>query len=253
MKRITKIRNYQMSHGLHLQFFVALLTLIKKFDFVMQKIGILFNILHECIEKEDLSYKIVHKSDISELKAEKDRSRDDMVAAMKNILKSALLHFDEDVRNAARRLKIVFDTYDKPTPIIKLPYDVETAAINNLIQEFEDKYASDIQLTGLTDWIKELAVRNKDFEQLALSYNEQLSEKTTLRPKETRQATDNAYKDIITVIEGLIVLEMKEKDLKEETESAYYPFVSELNNLIAHYNIQVAQHLGRLEAKKEKE
>jgi hypothetical protein len=241
-----------MSNGLHLQFFVALVDLIKKFPFIASKIGVLFDILRECIEKEDISYKVIRKSNISELKAEKDRSRDDIVVAIKNMLKSVLLHFDEKVRDAARRLKIVFDTYDKPTPIIKLPYDAETIAINNLVHDFENKYAADIQLTGLTEWVRELAVRNNDFIQLTVSYNEQLSEKTPLRPKETRQATDDAYKDIVTAIEGLIVLEMKEKSLKDETLSEYYPFVVELNNLITHYNNQIAQHLGRIHAEKEK-
>jgi hypothetical protein len=253
MKRVIKIRNYQMLHGSHLQFFVTFVALVKKFGFIMQKIGVLFDILCACVEKEDISYKVIHKSSISELKTEKDRARDDIVAAIKNILKSMLLHFDENVREAAKRLKIVLDTYDKPTPIIKLPYDIETAAINNLLQEFENKYAADVQLTGLTEWVKELTVRNKDFEQLTMSYNEQVTEKTTLRPKETRQATDDAYKDIITAIEGLMVLEIKEKNLKEDSESEYYPFVSELNNLIIHYNNQVAQHLGRIHAEKEKE
>ncbi|MDR2408508.1 MAG: DUF6261 family protein [Bacteroidales bacterium] len=253
MKKIIKVRIYQMSNGLHLQFFIALVDLIMKFEFIMQKIGVLLNILRACVEREDISYKVVRKSDLSELKADKDRARDDIVAAIKNMLKSLLLHFDENAREAARRIKIVFDAYDKPTPIINLPYDVETVAINNLVQELENKYADDIQLTGLTDWVKELAVRNNDFDLLTKSYNEQLAEKTTLRPKETRQATDNAYKDIVTAIEGFIVMEMKENNLKDETESEYYPFLSELNNLITHYNNQLAQHLGRLEAKNKKE
>lgn len=253
MKKINTIRSYQMTHGLHLQFFVALIILIKKFEFITLKIGVLLDLLRACVEKEDLSYKIVHKSDISKLKAEKDQSRDDMVAGIKNALKAALYHFDKNVREAARRLKIVFDHYDKPKPIIDLPYDIETVTIKNLVQEFENKYAADIQLTGLTEWIKELNVRNNDFEQLSLSYNKQLSEKVTLRPKETRLETDNTYKDIITVIEGLIILELNEKALKDETESEYYPFVKELNVLIAHYNDQVARHLGRIHAEKEKE
>ncbi|MDR0604932.1 MAG: DUF6261 family protein, partial [Bacteroidales bacterium] len=253
MKIISSLKNYRMPHGLHLQFFVAFITLVKKFEVLIPKLGVLFDMLQEYVEKEDTSYKVVRKSDISEQKAEKDRLRDDIVVAIKNMLKSFLFHFDERVRDAAKRVKIIFDNYNKPTPIIKLPYDAETIAINNFIQELENKYAADIQLLGLTDWINELTVRNAAFEQLTISYNEQLSEKTPLRPKETRQATDDAYKDIITVIEGTVVLEMKEKGLKDITESEYYPFISELNNLITHYNIQIARHIGRLLAEKEKE
>jgi hypothetical protein len=244
MKRITKIKNYLMPNDLHLQFFTAFLAMVTRYDLIIRKLGILLDTLRTCVEKEEISYKVIRKSDLSELKAESDRRRDDIVAGIKNLLKSLLYHFDENVRKAVRRLKILFDTYDKPTPIINLPYDAETAAINNMIQELEGKYADDVEIAGLTSWLKELAIRNKVFEQLAADHNIELSEKTPFRPKDTRQETDQAYKIIVTALDGLVAL---------EGETEYAPFLSELNTLIKHYNDQVAQHLGHLQAEKERE
>jgi hypothetical protein len=77
-----------------------------------------------------------------------------------------------------------------------------------------------------------------------MDYNEKLSGKTPLRPKDARRETDEAYKNMIETLDGLIHLEGIEE---------YAGFVSELNILIKHYNDQVALHLGRIQAAKERE
>jgi hypothetical protein len=243
MIRIEKVRNYRLSNALHLQFFVALINLIKKHNSEALKITALFLLLRACIEREELCHKIIHKSDLSVMKANKDHLRDNIVAGMKNQLISDLLHFDPLVGEAAYRLMLVFNTYNKPTPIINLPYDAETAAINNMLNEFEGKYLADLKITGLDAWANELRIRNDAFDQVAIAYNEQQSEKPPFLPKEVRRETDAVYKDIVLVISAAIVT---------EGDAAYVPFVTELNTLIKHYNDLLMQHLGRVQAKKEK-
>lgn len=249
--KVEKSRIYQYTNALHLQFFVALLSLIRKFGADILKIGGLFDRICACVEQEEDCYKIVRKSDISALKADSDRARDDIVAGIKKLLDGALLHFDVNVKQAAYRLKIVFDTYNQPTPILALPYDAETVSINNLLQEWENNYSSDLEITGLLPWVYELKERNNTFDELTRRYSQQLAEKTTLRPKDARSETDAYFKQIILVINANIITE-EIADNKEE-ESVFAPFVSELNVLIKHYNDLLAQHIGRLEAKKEKD
>jgi hypothetical protein len=114
-----------------------------------------------------------------------------------------------------------------------------------MLQELEsEKYASDVDITGLTEWLTELRSRNNAFNQLAIAYNEQQSEKPLFQPKNARKETDAAYKNIVYVINALIIM---------EGEEAYSPFVIELNTLIKHYNDLLMQHLGRVHAKKERE
>jgi hypothetical protein len=253
MLKIEKTKNYQYTNALHLQFFIALVTLIKKFGVNILKIGALFDKICSAIEKEESAYKVIRKSDISNLKAESDHVRDDIVVGIKKLLESALHHFDAAIREAAYRLKIVFDTYDNPTPLIHLSYDAETLSINNMLQEWENKYMADLEILGLITWVKELRDRNNAFDELTKRYSEQLAEKTPLRPKEVRRETDELYKQIILVINANIIMETEENEnVKNDGESAFAPFVNELNVLIKHYNDLLAQHLGRLEAKKEK-
>jgi hypothetical protein len=242
MKLINIHRNH-LTNALHLQFILEVIKLIKKFNSVLLKIPVLFDILCKCAEKEDLCHKIIHKSNLSKLKMEIDHARGTLVLGIKDELKATRRHFDEDVQEAGRRLKIVFDRYNKPISLVNQPYDAETAGINNLIKELEEKHAEDIKLIGLTPWLEKLRTRNEEFEQLANAYTEQKAEKPFFQPKEARRETDEAYKKIVYAINGLLVLE-------DETE--YTAFVNELNILIKHYNDTLAQHLGRIHAGKEK-
>jgi chemotaxis response regulator CheB len=178
------------------------------------------------------------------MKEDGDHERDTILIGIKDSVKAASRHFDANVQQAARRLKIVLDTYDSPQPLITLPYDAETAAVNNLLQEFEGKYAADVQTAGLTAWVEELRNRNRAFEMLAAAYTEQQAEKPPFNPKEVRRETDRAYRDIVTVISAWMLT---------DGDAAYAPFVAELNATVKHYNDLIAQHLGRLDAKKEKE
>jgi hypothetical protein len=239
--KIESVKNYLLSNALHLQFVVAVLNLIKKFGQILSKITAQTEVLQTCVDKEDLCFKVIRKSDISAVKEESDHARDIVILGIKDAVKSLLRHFNANIREAAQRIKIVIDTYDNPKPLTKLPYDAETAVINNLLQEFDGKYASDIQTAGLSDWVEELRTRNKAFDDLTKAYNEQQAEKPPFRPVDVRKDTDKAYQNIVTVINALIIL---------EGETNYTAFVTEINTLIKHYNDLVAQHQGRLQAGK---
>jgi hypothetical protein len=241
--KLERVYLYHLSAGLHLQFVVEVRNIIWKFNPNTLKIEPQYEVLRICIEKEDLCYKNIRKSNISELKMNSDQARDSLVTGTNETLKTAHRHHDIKVVEAAQRLQVVFDKYNKPVSLINLPYDAETLAIDSLLQELETNHASDVEITGLKSWITELRVRNTAFQELAKAYIEEQAAKPSLYSKDVRFETDKAYKDIATVINALIIMEGEEK---------YAPFVSELNTLIKHYNDLAMQHLGRVRAKKEK-
>jgi hypothetical protein len=238
--KIERIKNYLLSNALHLQFVIAVLNLIEKFVQNLSKITAQSEVFRASVNKEELAYKVIRKSDLSAVKEESDQARDTIFIGIKDAVKSLLRHFDANVRAAAQRIKIVIDTYDNPKPLIELSYDAETVAINNLLQELDGKYAADVQLTGLATWVEELRNRNNAFEKLTREYNEQQAEKPSVSTKDARTDTDKAYQDIIVAINGLLIL---------DGDTAYAPFVAELNALIKHYNDLIAQHRGRLASK----
>jgi hypothetical protein len=243
-KKIKNINTNQMSNALHLKYFMEVIKIMLKFNGILLKINRLYNILRECVDREDICFKPIRKSNISALKKKNDKERDALLVGINEALRTALRHFDEIVRNAAQRLKIVFDTYNTPKPIKDLPYDEETVAIYNLLQELDAKYIDDMHITALMPWIEQLRNSNDAFDKLITVYNEQQAAKPAFIPKEIRKETDKAYQDIIDVIEGFIIL------ADEEEKKEYEPFTTELNTLIKHYNDLIAQHLGRLHSDK---
>jgi hypothetical protein len=239
--KIESIHSSHLTQALHLQFVNETKSLIEKFNPASLKTVSQYEAFRASIEKEDLCYKIIRKSDLSESKENADQARDAVITGLNEAVRTAIRHFDPAVTEAAKRLKIVLDTYNTPKSITLLPYDAETIAVSNLLQEFEGKYAADIQITGLTDWVAELHKCNDAFDRLAKAYNEQQAAKPPFRMRDVRNETDEAYRNIVLVINALIIM---------EGETAYAPFVTELNKLIKHYNDLLSQHRGRNRAKK---
>ena len=233
--RIINIRN--LSQALHLQFVSEIVSLIEKFSALVSRFSPQYAVFRASVEKEDLCYKIIRKSDLSETKEKADQARDAVIVGINEAVRTALRHFDPAISEAAKRLKIVLDAYNTPKPLTDLPYDAETIAVVNLLQEFDGKYAADVQLAGLTGWVTELRARNGEFDRLAKAYNEQQASKPPFKMKDVRKETDEAYRNIVLVINALIVM---------EGEAAYAPFVTELNELIKHYSDLLAQHEGRM-------
>jgi hypothetical protein len=240
--RIINIK--RLSQSLHLQFVSEVKSLIEKFNSLVSKIASQYEVFRASVEKEDLCYKIIRKSDLSETKEKADQARDAVITGVNEAVRTALRHFDPSVSEAAKRLKIVLDAYNMPKTLTDLPYDAETVAVVNLLQEFDGKYAADVQTTGLTNWVAELRARNEAFDRLAKAYNEQQAAKPPFRMKDARNETDEAYRNIVLVINALTVM---------EGETEYAPFVTELNELIKHYSDLLAQHEGRNKAKKNSE
>jgi hypothetical protein len=238
--KIENIHGLHLSNALHLQFVGETKGLIEKYSPSALKIVPQYDDLRVKIEKEDLCYKVIRKSDLSEAKENADQARDAVIIGISEAVRTAVRHFESAVSEAAKRLKIVLDAYNMPVSLIRLPYDAETVSIVNLLQEFDGKYLADVQTTGLTPWVTELRARNEEFDRLAKAYNEQQAEKPPFSMKDARNETDEAYGKIVLVINALTVM---------EGETAYAPFVTELNELIKHYSDLIAQHRGRNKAK----
>jgi hypothetical protein len=238
--KIESIHSQHLTQALHLQFVSDAKDLMEKFNPSALKFAPQYDVFQASVEKENQCFKMIRKSHLSESKENADQDRDEVLTGINEAVRTALRHFDATVNEAARKLKIVLDAYNNPKPLRDLPYDAETAAVSNLLQEFEGKYSADVQAAGLTEWVAELRQRNEAFDRLTKAYNEQQAAKPSFRFIAVRRETDEAYKKIALVINAMMVM---------EGETAYAPLVAELNALIKHYNDLLAQYRGRKEAK----
>lgn len=162
-----------------------------------------------------------------------DKRRDALFRGMVNANKSAADHFKPDVQAAAKRLKVLLDTYGN---LAQKPLNEETAALHNLLQELEGSYAADAKLAGLADWAAELKAANAAFGKLVTDRYEEAALKTDLVLKQCRREADEAYRAIAERVNALAVVEGVAK---------YEDFIRQLNAVLEKYATLLAQRRGR--------
>jgi hypothetical protein len=231
-KLIDVVRVSHLTNDEHYKYITEAVYLIEKFSAKALNVEKLFNNLKSLFKKEDDALKKVMKSHLTEEILAMDKRRGRLFKGMLACIKMALLHFDDNVVAAAKRLKILFDTYGNVT---KKPMNQETSAIINLLQELYGKYAKDADLVGLTKWMKELEAENNAFDQLMRDRYEETALRTDLVLRECRQDVDDTYREIVYRINAYITIEGDEE---------YSEFVHRLNIIIAKYNAALAQRYG---------
>jgi hypothetical protein len=225
---LTRLRNEE-----HFQFFTSFRDLVLVFTLATLKIELLFNLFLAAYANELTALNIIRKNAISDDLVDADDERDNVFRGYCDAVKSALNHFNADVRAAAKRLQVVLDTYGN---LAIKPYDAETGGLNSLINDLTTTYAADIALAGLGGWVTELAAKNKAFDDLKNNRYSNEAAKTILRMKQERVKTDALYRQLVERINALIIV---------EGEAAYAGFVAELNKRIEGYDNTISLRQGK--------
>ncbi len=117
---------------------------------------------------------------------------------------AATKHFESIIREAAERLKIVFDTYGN---LATQPLNEETSAIYNILQELEGKYSREAETVGIKQWVAELKKRNTALSDLMKDRFDESASKSDIVVKEARAELDKAYRTIAERIDALVIVE----------------------------------------------
>ncbi len=237
---ITRIKLNQLRNNEHFQFHTEVKGLIIDTNPAVIKLGNQFPAYVALYQDEDTALKRIVKNSFSDLRVDADLARDRTFSGLAAASSAALNHFDPTVAEAARRLKIVFDTYGN---VGRLPLNEETAAITNLLQELKGKYAPEVQTAGLAAWVNQLEVDNKAYSDLVKSGRDEDAERTEIVVKEARALIDKTYRQLLGRVEALIVV---------EGEAAFAEFVRKLNLIVDKYNLALAQRKGISEANAKK-
>ena len=137
------------------------------------------------------------------------------------------------MREAAKRVKVIFDTYGNLVP---KPDDEESGLISSLIEDLRIKVPADIATIQLIDWIAELERLNNAFIALEATRNSEEAKKSELRMKNVRVVVDAAYNKIVKRINALIIV---------TGEAPYAEFVKELNARIGRAQDSIALSKGQ--------
>lgn len=180
------------------------------------------------LENEGVALVAISKSATTEEIEIADKNRDFTFRGLADRVTNSLNHFNPEVREAARRVKVIFDEYGNLAP---KPNDEESGLISSLIADLRAKVPAEIQTLAIVDWMDELERLNKVFIVLEATRNSEEASRTELRMKQVRVQVDAAYKKIVKRINALIVV---------NGEAPYAEFVKELNARISRAQDSIA-------------
>jgi hypothetical protein len=182
---------------------------------------------------------IIRKSGYTEEIDAQDRLRGTLIHGFTGAVKSMRKHFDVEVQQAAQKIESILKHYGN---IAFKPFDQETAAIDDLIKELNDKYEAEIRLLMLGDWLRQLDIENQKFKALMSERYVETAQRPSTNMKMARTDTDKAFRAILNMLDALIMV---------NGASQYEAFVNELNAVSERYKTQLAQSAGRRKDKDE--
>jgi ribosome-associated translation inhibitor RaiA len=231
--KIKKLKLLVLRAQEHFQYFTLFKELVEETTAEALKIAPQFAIWLLLYFEEEGAFQKIPKSAFTEILQEADQKRDNTYRGMSGANRSAINHFKEDVKAAAERLQIVFDTVGNVT--IK-PQNEETTAIYNLIQILRsDKYTADVELVGLSEWIDELEANNQAYHSIDKERYEESADRNRIIMKDARAKVDEAYREIADRIDALYLIEGSE---------VYKNFIMRLNAVIEKYSTLIAFRKG---------
>ena len=231
--KISKIHTIHLRNDEHFQFHTEFRDLATKETPQKLKIQQQFEAYLPLYGREDEALKKINKSSITVQLQEADKARDDIFLGMADMAKAALRHFNPEVRAAAGRLKVVFDTYGN---VAVKPLNEQTSAVYNLLQELQGKYASDTETVGITQWAAELQARNNAFSELMKERFDETGSRCDIVLREARAELDQSYFAIREKINALVIV---------EGEADYGNFIRTLNAVVAKYTAILNSRLGK--------
>ena len=238
--KIHQIRLSRLRNDTHFQFHTEFKDLAQKHNPDALKIRQQYEAYLLLYDKEDLALKKINKSAITEKIQNADKARDEIWGDLVETNTAALRHFDPEVRESAKQLKIVFDTYGN---IARKPLNDQTSATYNIVQDLEGKYAPDVAKVALGPWLAELKARNIAFSDLMRERFDESSLRVDIVLKKARVQLDEAYYAMVERIHALVLV---------EGAADYEGFIKKLNPIVSKYAIVQAAHAGRTSKRKGK-
>ena len=226
---IKSIELAKLRNDAHFQFHTYTSELIAEYGASELKIAALFSSYKTKLAKEDEALKKIEKSEITDKIHAADKVRDKIYTTIAATIRTALKHYNPDVVDAAKRLKIVIDTYGN---INKKSYDEQTSAVYNILQEFNGNYRSDVEVVKIDEMVEELEKSNKVVDALIKKRMNETSQKNTDNLRAVRVSVDKYYLDIRKRINAAVVI---------EGEEAYSQFIVKMNVLVDRYKILLAR------------
>ena len=232
--KIKNLSTAMLKNHAHHQYHIDVNLLISEADPRRLGISELYVPYLATIEREDELLKKIAKSEYTEEIKIADKRRDLAYQSISSFVKTSAKNHNPDVMKAGKRTYITIKDYGNVT---RIPYDAQTNAIHNILQEFRGKHAEDIVTMRIPEMVDELDNANTEFDALIKMRNEENAQKNHGDMKVARAETDKAYNKIVEKINALVVVEGPEN---------YEAFITRINVLIDRYKLLIPKSHGKV-------
>ena len=166
-----------------------------------------------------------------------DERRDNAINGIYYFLLGYSYHYDADMQQKSQLLLANMALYG--SGIARLNYQAETATINNLLRDWENKpdLADAITTFSLTSWVNELKTANEEFNTKYLLRTQEYGDASPETIKSKREETNAAYYALRDRIDALHLL-------VETPPSPYATVINQLNALTDQYNNLLINRTG---------
>lgn len=166
-----------------------------------------------------------------------DERRDNAINGIYYFLLGYSYHYDTDMQQKSQLLLANMALYG--SGIARLNYQAETATINNLLRDWENKpdLADAITTFNLTSWVNELKTANEEFNTKYLLRTQEYGDASPETIKSKREETNAAYYALRDRIDALHLL-------VETPPSPYATVINQLNALTDQYNNLLINRTG---------
>jgi hypothetical protein len=230
---IIRFRLENLRNETHVEYNETVDGLVLKYNPQTLGISVQYGAYKSALEVEVSVLDVVRKSEYTiEINAQ-DHVRDGIFRGFADAVQSVCRHFNPDKRKSAGKISVALEQYGN---IAAKTFDQESAAIDDLLRELNDRHSDDVTLLGLSEWTKQLDTENQTFKQLMSERYTEAAQRPATRMKSARAETDKTLRTMLDMVDALA---------RVNGDAAYLPFINELNAVSARYRNQLAQTAGR--------
>jgi hypothetical protein len=230
---IVRFRYEHLRNEVHVEYNETIDVLIVKHNPLTLGISPQYVPYKAAIDVEVGALNIIKKSGYTDEISAQDNVRDRIFRGLVDAVQSSRNHFNSNKRRAAEKINIVLEHYGN---IAARTFDQGTAAIDDLLREFNDNHVDNVQLLSLTDWLTQLDAENQKFKQLMSKRYAEVAKRPATNMRTARTETDKALRAMLNMLDALITV---------NGADMYMPFINELNAVSERYKNQLAQASGR--------
>ena len=240
MKQVSKICLMQLNNGEHHQFHLSMYNLFfdcVPFSSLPSRQEMIIAYRHD-YEVQEIAMNRERGSARTKELIEANRLRNQYDSCFRLKVKAAMLEFNEDVREAATRIKFVLDKYGN---VKQLPYSEKSAVMAVRYNELVTNYVGDLNKIDALNMIQNLDNANLSFN---LAFNTRSMDKIKAEKQnvlDTRTLLDAGYRVLELQINSLSVI---------DPHGDYDRLIDSINYQIAYFKQQVANRMARLAAEK---